>query len=98
MFFTPSGRFEVSKPICTSFTNYHKESWTSSWNVRTMILATISFMYSEEAGAGYVSSSSLARRQSAKESMNYNLKNPLFRELFKKQLNEARSHRPLEAQ
>jgi ubiquitin-conjugating enzyme E2 J1 len=24
LLFTPSGRFEVNKPICTSFTNYHK--------------------------------------------------------------------------
>lgn len=23
-FFTPSGRFEPHKPICTTFTNYHK--------------------------------------------------------------------------
>jgi ubiquitin-conjugating enzyme E2 J2 len=46
MLFTPSGRFEISKPICTTFTNFHKESWTSSWTVRTMITATISFMTS----------------------------------------------------
>ena len=34
------------KPICTTFTNYHKESWSTAWNVETMILATISFFQS----------------------------------------------------
>ena len=47
IFFTPNGRFDINMTICTSFTNYHQESWTSAWNVRTLILATISFMYSE---------------------------------------------------
>jgi hypothetical protein len=55
-----------------------------------MILATISFMNSEEPGAGYVGSSSLARRQYAKESMSFNLKNPLFRELFKKHIKASK--------
>jgi ubiquitin-conjugating enzyme E2 J2 len=46
-FFTPSGRFEVDTPICTTFTNFHKETWSTAWNVETMVLATISFMQSE---------------------------------------------------
>lgn len=46
-FFTPSGRFETDTPICTTFTNFHKESWSTAWNVETLVLATISFMQSE---------------------------------------------------
>jgi ubiquitin-conjugating enzyme E2 J2 len=46
-FFTPSGRFEVDTPICTTFTNFHKESWSTAWNVETLVHATISFMQSE---------------------------------------------------
>ena len=30
-FLTPSGRFEVGKDICMSFTNYHPESWQPAW-------------------------------------------------------------------
>lgn len=45
-FLTNNGRFEVGKSICTSFTHYHKETWSSSWNIRTILLAMISFMYS----------------------------------------------------
>jgi len=25
---TPNGRFEVGKKICTTFTSFHKESWS----------------------------------------------------------------------
>lgn len=46
LFYTPNGRFQTNIPICTSFTNYHQESWTSAWNIRTLILGTISFMLS----------------------------------------------------
>ena len=51
-FYTPNGRYEQNIPICTSFTNYHQESWTSAWNVRTLIQATISFMYANEPSYG----------------------------------------------
>lgn len=46
-FYTPSGRFEVDTPICTTFTNFHRETWSTAWNVESMVLATISFMQSE---------------------------------------------------
>lgn len=51
-FYTPSGRFELNMPICTSFTHYHQESWTSAWNVRSLLLGTVSFMTSDEASYG----------------------------------------------
>lgn len=88
LFFTPSGRFEIDKPICTTFTNFHKETWTSSWNVRTMVMATISFMTSEEQGVGHMSSSNITKRQYANNSLEHNMKNPLFRQLFKKEIKE----------
>lgn len=43
-FFTPSGYFETDKAICTTFTNYHKETWSALWSVESMVLGTISFM------------------------------------------------------
>ena len=42
--FTPSGRFECSKPICTSFSNYHPESWNPLWGVESIVIGLISFM------------------------------------------------------
>lgn len=32
-FFTPSGRFSTDVLICTSFTSYHKETWSTAWTV-----------------------------------------------------------------
>jgi hypothetical protein len=61
-----------------------------------MILATVSFMNSEETGAGYMNSSYLSRRQYAKDSLDFNMRNPLFRELFKRQIAELQKHRPSE--
>jgi ubiquitin-protein ligase len=71
-FFTPSGRFETNLPICTSFTNYHQETWTSAWNVRSLVLATISFMYSEEPSYGCRNDPESVRRQYAENSKKFN--------------------------
>jgi ubiquitin-conjugating enzyme E2 J2 len=75
-FYTPSGRFEVNTPICTSFTSFHQETWTSAWNVRTLIIATISFMYSEEPSFGARSDSIPTRQALARQSRLFNLRNP----------------------
>lgn len=88
IFYTPSGRFDVNLPICTSFTNYHQESWTSAWNVRTLILATISFMYSEEPSYGCRQDSNETRVRYAKSSLEFNLKNKEFKELFGEKMRE----------
>lgn len=52
IFYTPSARFEVNVPICTTFTNYHQESWTAAWNIKTLLIAIVSFMTSDEYGYG----------------------------------------------
>jgi ubiquitin-conjugating enzyme E2 J2 len=82
IFYTPNGRFQTNKPICTSFTSYHQESWTSAWNVRTLILATISFMYSEEPSYGCNTDTDDLRKQYAKNSLDYNKINDKFIDLF----------------
>jgi len=51
-----------------------------------MVLATISFMTSEEYGAGSINNNSVTRSYYAQNSMEHNMKNPLFTSLFKKQL------------
>ena len=82
-FFTPSGRFETNKNICTTFTNFHRETWSSAWSVRSMILATISFMMEEAKGSvGSLTQTTIERRHHAENSMRHNLTNHQFRELF----------------
>ena len=82
-FLTENGRFEAGKPICTTFTHYHKETWSASWNIRTMLTALISFMYSSERGVGGLTYSSTKRKMLAKKSLKRNLSNELFVKLFK---------------
>lgn len=40
---TPNGRFIPNERICASFTNYHPESWMSSWTLATLLVAFLSF-------------------------------------------------------
>jgi ubiquitin-conjugating enzyme E2 J2 len=68
-FLTNNGRFQVDKSICTTFTHYHKETWSSSWNIRTILTAMISFMYSDEKGIGGVFETSSKRKQLAAKSL-----------------------------
>lgn len=51
-FYTPQGRFEINYPICTSFSDYHPETWDPSWSVQTIVLGLVSFMLSNEMTAG----------------------------------------------
>ena len=39
-----------------SFTNYHPESWSTSWTIATMLIGLISFMHTEEKTVGGVES------------------------------------------
>ena len=87
-FFTNNGRFEVGKSICTTFTHYHKETWSSTWNIRNILTAMISFMYSQERGIGGVFETPARRRQLAAKSLAENLQNPKFVEYFKEKLIE----------
>ena len=68
-FYTRSGRFETDLSICTSFTHYHQESWTSAWNVRSLIIATISFMTSEEPSYGCRNDPASMRKKYAENSL-----------------------------
>jgi ubiquitin-protein ligase len=50
-------RFAENKDICTSFTSYHPESWSTSWNIEQMLTGFVSFFNSNEIGTGGISTS-----------------------------------------
>jgi len=54
---TPNGRFGENKLICTSFTNYHPETWQYTWNIEKMLLAMVSFMNDPEPSTGVIDTS-----------------------------------------
>lgn len=44
MCLTPSGRFEVSTKICTSFTSFHPNTWSPALNLSVIANSILSFM------------------------------------------------------
>ena len=83
---TPSGRLEVETKICTSFSSFHPESWSPTWNVQTILKGIVSFFLGDEGGTGTTSSSNATRRRLARQSHAFNATNRLFVELFKEKL------------
>lgn len=44
MLLTPTGRFEIRKDLCMSFTDYHPESWQPAWTISNILHGIVSFM------------------------------------------------------
>jgi len=63
---TPSNRFKPDAKICTTFTSYHKESWTPAYNFNALMISFVSFMLDDSeathVGAVPASERSPARR------------------------------------
>ena len=74
-FLTPSGRYEINKKICLSATSYHPESWSPSWDVRTLLTSLIAFLPTKAEGAvGAIEAPDIERKYLAKESRNWKCK------------------------
>ncbi|KAA6398007.1 MAG: putative ubiquitin-conjugating enzyme e2 j2 [Streblomastix strix] len=80
--YTPNGRFETGTPICTTNSNLHPEQWSTSWSCSSILLGIQSFMCQEEAGIGYIKSSSKERKKLALESITFNKKDPTYQKYF----------------
>jgi len=57
---TPSGRFMVDTSICTTFTVFHPESWSPTYNFTNIMLSFVSFMLDTD----YLSTHSVGGMQS----------------------------------
>jgi len=70
MFLTPSGRFEIKKKICLSFSAFHPELWQPAWGIRLIMEALIAFLPSPADGAiGAIDWTSAERKRLAKKSV-----------------------------
>lgn len=95
---TPNGRFQVNTRLCLSMSDYHPESWNPFWSVSTVLQGFLSFMQEEQSTYGSIICSTQKRKQFALESLEWNLRQPIFCELFpelveklKEELNERES-------
>lgn len=79
---TPNGRFRPNTRLCLSISDFHPETWNPAWNVSTILMGLQSFMLENTSTAGCVKSSDSEKRSMAVKSLEINLMNKMFRELF----------------
>ena len=73
MMLTPNGRFEIGKKICMTNSGYHSESWSSMWNIRSILLGFLSIMSDDTtSGISHIKRSKAERKVFANDSVKYN--------------------------
>ena len=72
-FLTPSGRYEVDKKICLTNSSYHKGEWSSTWNIKTILISFYSiFLDEKEHGISHRHDSHEICKSLAEKSIKYN--------------------------
>lgn len=79
---TPNGRFQPNTRLCLSISDYHPESWNPAWTVSAVLVGLLSFMTEEQYTTGSISTSKTQKMTFAKASLDFNLRDSLFVELF----------------
>lgn len=79
---TPNGRFSTNLKICMSMTDYHPETWNPVWSVGTILTGLLSFLHDTQPTTGSISSCSRKKQELARASLEYNVRNPVFRKMF----------------
>lgn len=79
IFLTPTGRFDIGKKICTTFSSHHKESWSPCYNFVTLFESIISFLLENNNNhIGGITSGDSTKQKYAKDSVEWNKKNNLY--------------------
>ncbi len=81
-----SGRFEVGKKICLSFSGYHQETWNPIWTISSMIQGLVSFMNTEDNTVGAIKTTNDEKKEIAKNSKRRILEIPQIVALFSEEL------------
>ncbi|OAD55972.1 Ubiquitin-conjugating enzyme E2 J2 [Eufriesea mexicana] len=79
---TPNGRFKVNTKLCLSISDFHPDTWNPTWSVSTILTGLLSFMIENSPTMGSINSSDYDKKQFAAQSLEYNLKDKMFCELF----------------
>eukprot|EP00547_Thalassionema_nitzschioides_P007102 CAMPEP_0194208714 /NCGR_PEP_ID=MMETSP0156-20130528/7091_1 /TAXON_ID=33649 /ORGANISM="Thalassionema nitzschioides, Strain L26-B" /LENGTH=214 /DNA_ID=CAMNT_0038935741 /DNA_START=92 /DNA_END=732 /DNA_ORIENTATION=+ len=79
---TPSGRFVTNRRLCLSMSDFHPETWNPMWSVGTVLIGLCSFMVDTAPTSGSIESSLAGKRKLAKQSLDFNVRDPVFCKLF----------------
>ncbi|XP_063242463.1 ubiquitin-conjugating enzyme E2 J2-like [Bacillus rossius redtenbacheri] len=79
---TPNGRFKTNTRLCLSISDFHPDTWNPAWSVSTILTGLLSFMIEKSPTYGSTESSEYEKRQLAAQSLQFNLRDKTFCELF----------------
>ncbi|CAG9790842.1 unnamed protein product [Diatraea saccharalis] len=85
---TPNGRFRTNTRLCLSITDFHPDTWNPTWSISTILTGLLSFMLEKTSTTGSIETSDYQKRCLAIESLEVNLKNKMFCELFPEYVEE----------
>uniref|UniRef100_A0A182JUD1 Ubiquitin-conjugating enzyme E2 J2 n=1 Tax=Anopheles christyi TaxID=43041 RepID=A0A182JUD1_9DIPT len=79
---TPNGRFKTNKRLCLSISDFHPDTWNPAWSVATILTGLLSFMLESTPTMGSCETTPAEKRRYAQQSLEFNMKNEVFQELF----------------
>lgn len=79
---TPNGRFRTNTRLCLSITDFHPDTWNPAWSVSTILTGLLSFMLEKTPTMGSIDTTDYHKKCLASESLEINIKNKMFCELF----------------
>lgn len=77
--YTPNGRFKPNKRLCLSISDFHPDTWNPAWSASTILTGLLSIMLENSPLLGSCESTTYEKKKLAMNSMEFNLKNELFR-------------------
>jgi len=80
--YTPNGRFKPNKRLCLSISDFHPDTWNPAWSASTILTGLLSIMLENSPLLGSCESTVYEKKKLAMNSLEFNLKNEIFRELF----------------
>lgn len=90
--YTPNGRFKPNKRLCLSISDFHPDTWNPAWSVSTILTGLLSIMLENTPLLGSCESTTYEKKKLAIGSLEFNLKNEVFRELFPELVTEIQEN------
>lgn len=88
-FATPTGRFQTDTSICLSYSAHHKDTWSPMWTTPKMLQGLLSFMLESAKALGTMETDEKTKRILAKKSLEFNVRNPKYAQLFPQRMASA---------